>query len=243
MEACAENKKTVLILDRPNPNGYYIAGPVLQPKFKSFVGMHPIPIVHGLTIGELAQMINGEKWLDSARVCQIKIIKNKNYTHKDSYSLPIKPSPNLPNDVSICLYPSLGLFEGTNMSLGRGTTFPFQVVGSPNQTNGGFTFTPVTIEGMAKNPPHEGKLCYGVDLRNVTCPHNFTLKYLIDFFNKAEDKEKYFNNFFNKLSGNATLQEQVKKGMCEKEIVASWNEELSKYKKTRKKYLLYTDFE
>jgi uncharacterized protein YbbC (DUF1343 family) len=243
MQACADNKKQLIILDRPNPNGYYIAGPVLEPKFKSFVGMHPIPIVHALTIGELALMINGEHWLDSGRTCPLEVIKVKNYTHKDHYSLPVKPSPNLPNDEAIKLYPTLCLFEGTNISVGRGTPYPFQVIGSPNKKNGTFTFTPVSIEGMAKNPMYENVKCYGSNLRH-RYPEStqFNLRFLIDYYQKAEDKEKYFNNFFNKLAGNSSLQEQVKKGMSDGQIEETWKPELDKYKLLRKKYLLYDDF-
>jgi uncharacterized protein YbbC (DUF1343 family) len=243
MQACADNKKQLSILDRPNPNGYYVAGPVLDLKQASFVGMHPIPIVHGLTIGELALMINGEHWLDSGKTCNLEIIKVKNYTHKDHYSLPVKPSPNLPNDQSITLYPSLGLFEGTNMSVGRGTAFPFQVIGSPNEKNGTFSFTPKSIEGMAKNPPYENEKCYGADLRNQYPESSiFNLRFLIDYYNKSADKEKYFNNFFKKLAGNIILQDQIKKGMTESQIRETWQPELNKYKILRKKYLLYPDF-
>jgi uncharacterized protein YbbC (DUF1343 family) len=243
MQACADNKKQLIILDRPNPNGYYVAGPVLDLKQASFVGMHPIPIVHGLTIGELALMINGEHWLDSGKTCNLEIIKVKNYTHKDHYSLPVKPSPNLPNDQSITLYPSLGLFEGTNMSVGRGTAFPFQVIGSPNEKNGTFSFTPKSIEGMAKNPPYENEKCYGADLRNQYPESSiFNLRFLIDYYNKSADKEKYFNNFFKKLAGNIILQDQIKKGMTESQIRETWQPELNKYKILRKKYLLYPDF-
>jgi uncharacterized protein YbbC (DUF1343 family) len=243
MQACADNKKQLIILDRPNPNGYYIAGPVLDPKFKSFVGMHPIPIVHALTIAELAQMINGEHWLDSGKTCSLEIIRVNNYTHKDHYSLPVKPSPNLPNDEAIKLYPTLCLFEGTNISVGRGTAFPFQVIGSPNKKNGTFTFTPHSIEGMAKDPMYENVQCYGSDLRNLYPESSmFNLRFLIDYYQKAEDKEKYFNNFFNKLAGNSSLQEQVKKGMSESQIKETWEADINKYKVLRKKYLLYTDF-
>jgi len=243
MEACAENKKPLIILDRPNPNGYYVDGPVLESKFKSFVGMHPVPLVHGLTIGELALMINGEKWLDSGKVCNVKVIKNSQYSHKDHYSLPIKPSPNLPNDLSIQLYPSLGLFEGTIMSVGRGTEFPFQVIGAPEKQFGSFTFTPKSMNGMAKNPPYENQVCYGVDLRKEKPAPTFTLIYVIDFYNKATNKEKYFNSFFNKLAGNDLLMKQIKEGKSEEQIKHSWKAELDKFKIKRKKYLLYEDFE
>jgi uncharacterized protein YbbC (DUF1343 family) len=241
MEACAENNKTLLILDRPNPNGSYIDGPILEPKYKSFVGMHPIPIVHGLTVAELAQMINGEHWLDSNRTCNLKIVKVKNYEHKDRYVLPVKPSPNLPNELSIMLYPSLGLFEGTVMSVGRGTDKAFQVIGAPDTAYGKDTFKPVSTPG-AKNPPYENKVCYGVDLTKLYPEPGLKLKYVIDMYKKAPDKGKYFNNFFNKLAGNSSLQEQIKKGMSETAIRESWQPNLDKYKLMRKNYLLYKDF-
>jgi uncharacterized protein YbbC (DUF1343 family) len=242
MEACAENNKELIILDRPNPNGYYIDGPVLDPEFRSFVGMHPIPIVHGLTVGELAKMINGEKWLDSNRVVKITVITCENYSHKSKYSLPVKPSPNLPNDQAIKLYPSLCLFEGTIISMGRGTEYPFQVIGAPDKKFGEFIFTPKSILGMAKNPLYENQNCYGLDLRKEKI-EGFTLKYFIDFYKKAPDKEKFFNSFFNKLAGNSILKEQIRSGLSEEQIRESWKPELNLYKAMRKKYLLYEDFE
>lgn len=238
MEAAAENNKEVLILDRPNPNGFYIDGPVLDTSCASFVGMHPIPIVHGLTVGELAGMINGEKWLTGGKNCKLTVIKATSYTHKSHYSLPVKPSPNLPNDLSIRLYPSLCLFEGTNISVGRGTLFPFQAIGFPDTAFGRFTFTPKSIEGMAKNPPCENKLCYGVDFREKE-PVNFTLKYLIDFYRLYPDKKHYFNNFFEKLAGNKELRKQIEQGMTEAQIRKTWEKDLDNYRTMRKKYLLY----
>lgn len=243
MEAAAENNKEVLILDRPNPNGNYIDGPLLEEKHKSFIGMHPIPIVHGLTVGELAQMINGEKWLKGGQQAKLHIIKAKNYSHKDFYSLPVSPSPNLPNDLSIALYPSICLFEGTIISLGRGTKFPFQAIGYPDKMYGDFSFTPVSIAGVAKNPPHENKICYGMDLRHTTLTRAFTLKYLIDFYQKSKDKSTYFTTFFYKLAGNEKLREQIQNGLSEDDIRKSWQSDLNKYKEVRKKYLLYPDFE
>lgn len=243
MEAAAENDKEVLILDRPNPNGNYVDGPVLEEKQKSFVGMHSIPIVHGLTVGELARMINGEKWLAGGRQAKLQVIKAPDYTHKDSYSLPVKPSPNMPNDLAIALYPSICLFEGTMISLGRGTMFPFQVIGYPDKVYGDFSFTPVSIDGMAKNPPLENKVCYGMDLRELPITRAFTLSYLIDFYQKTRDKSAYFNSFFSKLAGNEKLREQIQKGLSEEEIKKSWQADLNKYKEIRKKYLLYPDFE
>lgn len=240
MEAAAENGKQVIVLDRPNPNGQYIDGPVLDKKFTSFVGMHPIPLVHGLTVGELANMINGEGWLKNGLKCNLKVIPSDNYVHSMSYSLPVKPSPNLPNDQSIELYPSLGLFEGTNISMGRGTDFPFQVIGYPDSRFGTFTFSPRSTEG-AKNPPYEGKTCYGIDLRNEKGEQGFTLKYLIDFYSIAPDKASYFlkSDFINLLAGTDQLKKQIESGMTEKEIRKSWEPDLEKYREMRKKYLLY----
>jgi uncharacterized protein YbbC (DUF1343 family) len=239
MEACAENKKKVIILDRPNPNGHYIDGPVLDLSLKSFVGMHPIPIVHGLTVAELARMINGEGWLTGGIKCDLEVIEMKNYEHNKKYSLLIKPSPNLPNDHAIALYPSTCLFEGTVMSLGRGTKNPFELLGNPLLKNQPFQFKPESIEGMAKNPPHENKICYGVDLRNEKPTNYISLKYLIMFYNLYPDKEKFFIPYFNTLAGNTQLKEQIKKGMNEDEIRDSWKKGLNEYKKKRKKYLLY----
>ncbi len=242
MEACARNDKQLLILDRPNPLGDYVDGPVRQQAFKSFVGMHPIPVVHGLTVGELAKMINGEKWLKGGKQCDIKVVKVKNYKHYMHYSLPVKPSPNLPNDLSIRLYPSLCFFEATPVSVGRGTMFPFQVVAYPDASFGDSLFIPKDIKGMQINPIQEGKLCYGVDLRNLN-PNDvkFTLKYVIDFYNKFLDKELFFSRekWFNLLAGNNILIKQIKSGMSEEEIKQSWKNELDDYKKMRKKYLLY----
>lgn len=256
MEACAEQNKSLVILDRPNPNGYYVDGPVLDPKLKSFVGMHPIPVVHGLTVGELAQMINGEGWLPNGAQCNVSIIKAKNYTHKDTYSLPIPPSPNLPNDQAINLYPSLCLFEGTVVSVGRGTPYPFQVLGYPDpafskdfagevQAADTFTFVPESIPGVAMHPPHEGKRCYGLDLRNEVRLSQFSLKYILDFYENAKEAgvKNFFNNFFDKLAGTAQLKTQIQSGLSEDEIRRSWANDLNQYKSIRKKYLLYEDFE
>jgi len=244
MEACTKNSKQLIVLDRPNPLGDYIDGPIRQPKFKSFVGMHPIPIVHGLTVGELACMINGEKWLDSGKQCKLIVIKTANYMHSMHYSLPIKPSPNLPNDLSIRLYPSLCLFEATEISIGRGTLFPFQVIGFPDPNLGDSLFIPKDIEGMQKDPEQEGKVCYGVDLRKLNPEEiKFTLTYFIDFYNKFKEKDKFFSRpeWFNLLAGNDILIDQIKKGMSATEIKASWKTELDAYKKMRMKYLLYDE--
>ncbi len=242
MEAAAENNKQVLILDRPNPNGHYVDGPVLEPAFTSFVGMHPIPIVHGLTVGELAQMINGEKWLEGKRKVQITIVPVANYTHNTAYVLPVKPSPNLPNAQAITLYPSLCFFEGTNVSVGRGTPTPFQVIGSPYYKNKAYSFTPKSMPG-AMEPPYKGQVCYGMDLTAPSHAQPFTLSYLIEFYKNSSQQEKFFNNFFEKLAGTAALREQIKSGKTEAEIRASWEPALSNYKQLRKKYLLYPDFE
>lgn len=239
MEAAAENGKKVIVLDRPNPNGNYTDGPILDPAVKSFVGMHPIPIVHGLTVGELAKMINGEKWLDKGLTCDLEVVTLKNWKHTDPYSPPLRPSPNLPNDQAIRLYPTLGLFEGTVISMGRGTQIPFLVIGNPEFTDLPFQFTPNDIPGMANNPPHEGKVCYGLDLRNVSVSNKIDLKYILDFYKKYSDKEKFFTKSFTILSGNTILQQQIKDGMTEDQIRATWKEGLEKYSLMRKKYLLY----
>lgn len=256
MEACAEQNKPLIILDRPNPNGFYVDGPVLNPELQSFVGMHPIPIVHGLTVGELAQMINGEGWLTGGIQCEVTIIKVKNYDHNDTYSLPVRPSPNLPNDQAINLYPSLCLFEGTVVSLGRGTPYPFQVLGYPDlsfseafaseaQAVDTFSFVPKSIPGVAMDPPHEGKRCYGLDLRNETRLNRFSLAYIMDFHRKAKEAgiNNFFNSFFDKLAGTTQLKTQILSGLSEDEIRRSWVDALKQYKNTRKKYLLYQDFE
>ncbi len=239
MEACAENEKKVIIFDRPNPNGNYIDGPVLKSGYESFVGMHPIPVVHGLTVGELAKMINGEKWLKNDLQVDLEVIPVGNWDHSKSYNLPVKPSPNLPNDLSIRLYPSTCFFEGTVVSLGRGTLFPFQVYGYPDPKFGEFTFTPVSIDGMSKTPPLQDKLCYGRDLRNEPINHQFTLQYLIEAYNKSGMREKFFNNYFNTLSGTDQLKKMIMEGKSEGEIKASWSSDLEKYKSIRAKYLIY----
>ncbi len=247
MQLCANSGKLLIVLDRPNPNGDQVDGPVRKDdKFKSGVSFHKIAMIHGLTIGELAQMINGEKWLENGAQCNVHIVKVKGYTHKTLYKLPVVPSPSLPNYTSVRLYMSLCLFEGTDFSIGRGTDFPFQVVGYPDKVFGDFTFTPDVRPGMAAHVEQQGNLCYGVDLRNVNPEEaKFTLKYLLDFYNKCPFKDKFFArpDFFNKLAGNAELQEQIKAGLTEEQIRESWKPELDEYKQMRKKYLLYEDFE
>jgi len=245
MEACAENGKKLIILDRPNPNGDYVDGPILDMAFESFVGMHPIPVVHGLTIGELAQMINGEGWLKNAIQCDLEIVKIQNYSHSILYSLPVKPSPNLPNDLSVRLYPSLCFFEATEISVGRGTYHPFQVIGYPDKRFGDFCFIPQSIDGMAPHPVQQDKECFGLDLRDENPDSQFTLKYLIDFYNKSNFKDTFFasGRWMSSLSGTDKLQKQIEAGLTENEIRESWAEQLNQYKEMRKKYLLYEDFE
>jgi uncharacterized protein YbbC (DUF1343 family) len=240
MEACAENKKKLYVFDRPNPNGF-VDGPVLQAENKSFVGMHPIPIAHGMTIGEYAKMINGEGWLQNGEKCELEIIPLKNYTHHDEYSLPLKPSPNLPNDHAVRLYPYICLFEGTALSLGRGTYTPFEILGHPDLKDQPFEFTPVSIPTMSAKPKLEGQLCHGIDLRNVKPERKISLKYLIDMYNQFPDKEKFFIPYIDKLSGTKEFKEQIKKGMSEDEIRATWQADLEKYKEMRKKYVMYAD--
>jgi uncharacterized protein YbbC (DUF1343 family) len=239
MEAAAESKKPLLLLDRPNPNGSYVDGPILKKGFESFVGMHPIPLVHGLSIGELAQMINGEKWLKGGLQVDLTVIPVANWTHADPYELPVKPSPNLPNALAITLYPSTCLFEGTVVSLGRGTYFPFQVYGYPDARFGDFTFTPVAIDGMSKTPPHQNLMCYGKDLRTSDPKQQFTLSYLLDAYQRSGMKEKFFNSYFNTLVGTDELKKQILAGKTEAEIRASWQQGLTDYAPLRAKYLLY----
>ena len=238
MEACAENGKSIIILDRPNPNGF-VDGPILEPQFKSFVGMHPIPVVHGLTIGEIAQMINGEGWLEGKKKCAVDIVKMKNWKHNDTYALPVRPSPNLPNDQAIRLYPSICYFEGTVISLGRGTPWPFQVLGNPELKDMKFQFTPVSIKGVSVNPPLENKLCYGIDLRTAPIVRKIELHYLLDMYKAYPDKEKFFIPYFEKLAGTATLRQQIKDGFTENQIRATWKRGLEEYMVMREKYLLY----
>ena len=243
MEACAELGKKVIILDRPNPNGMYVDGPILEPEYKSFVGMHPIPILHGLTVGELALMINGEGWLAKGIKCDLKVIPVKNYSHSMTYSLPVKPSPNLPSDLSIGLYPSLCLFEGTDISVGRGTMKPFQQIGHPSFSHMSYYFIPKSIEGMSKHPKHEGKSCFGIEFDESNGLSGLSLKYLIEYYSMFKEKDKFFISYFNTLAGTDKLQQQIKDGLSEEEIKATWKPSLGAYKTIRKKYLLYPDFE
>ncbi len=244
MESCAENNIPVLILDRPNPNGSYVDGPVLEKKHSSFLGMHPIPLVHGMTIGEYAKMINGEGWLNGNLNCKLEIIEVENYNHNSTYSLPIRPSPNLPNDQSVTLYPSLGLFEGTNINAGRGTEFQFQRYGAPflDKNQYKFSYTPIPNFG-AKHPKHKNTLCYGADLSSVDAKRHFTLKYVIDAYTNATDKSKVFvTSNFTTHAGTEKLQQQIESGLTEDEIKATWQKDLVKFKTIRKKYLIYKDY-
>ena len=238
METCAETKKKLIILDRPNPNAF-VDGPMNEKPLQSFVAMHAIPIAHGLTVGELAQMINGQEWLANKLKCEIDIITLKNWQHSDDYILPIKPSPNLPNNQAVKMYPYICLFEGTVISLGRGTPFPFQVLGNPELKNMPFQFTPQTIKGVAVNPPHENKICYGIDLRNAPMERKINLKYLFEMYKAYPDKDKFFLPYFDILAGTTTLKQQIKDGLTEEQIRESWKKDLDTYNEMRKKYLLY----
>ncbi len=240
MEACAENNIPLLVLDRPNPNGTIIDGPILEKEHKSFVGMHEIPVLHGMTIGEYAKMINGEKWLKDSLQCDLKVAPCLNYSHDMKYSLPVKPSPNLPNDQSINLYASLCFFEGTNVSLGRGTEKQFQIYGSPflPESEFDFSFTPQPNFG-AKDPVHNGKLCFGEDLTEIRKVHRLELKWLLKAYENTTDKTVFFNDFFTKLAGTKKLREQIEAGMTEKEIRKTWQEGLEQFKEVRGKYLIY----
>ncbi|TYA54730.1 exo-beta-N-acetylmuramidase NamZ family protein [Formosa maritima] len=241
MESCAEANIPLLILDRPNPNGHYVDGPTLEIENKSFLGMHLIPLVHGLTIGEFAKMLNGEKWLENKAQCNITIIPVENYTHNTFYHVPIRPSPNLPNDQAIKLYPSLGLFEGTDINAGRGTEFQFQRYGAPflNPEIMTFTYIPESNFG-AKIPKHKDVLCYGEDLSNETIHGEMTLKWIIKAYQNATDKSKVFNTAnFTKHAGTAKLQQQIEAGLSEKDIKATWQKDLEAFRKIRSNYLLY----
>ncbi len=243
MEACAENGKTMIILDRPNPNGDYIDGPVLETKFSSFVGMHPVPVVYGMTIGEYGRMINGEGWLEGGRRCDLTVIPCLHYDHRTHYTLPVPPSPNLPNQQAVRLYPSLAFFEGTPVSVGRGTSFPFQVYGWPGSTAGDFCFTPQSTPGAALHPKHEGQKCCGKDLRRYQPPDGrwvrLSLNWLIGAYDQFGDKASFFNGYFSKLAGTDQLQKQIESHLSAGEIRRSWEPGLTVFRKIRSKYLLY----
>jgi uncharacterized protein YbbC (DUF1343 family) len=238
MEACAENNIPLLVLDRPNPNGSIVDGPILEKEHTSFVGMHEIPTLHGMTIGEYGKMINGEKWLKNGIQCDLTVIFCLDYKRTMAYDLPVKPSPNLPNSQAINLYASLCFFEGTNVSVGRGTEKQFQIYGSPFLSKSAFSFTPKPNEG-AKDPVHNGKLCNGEDLTEIEKVSRLELKWLLKAYNETSDKSKFFNSFFTKLAGTKKLQAQIESGATEKEIRASWEKGLNDFKEMRKKYLIY----
>lgn len=241
MEACAENGVPLMVLDRPNPNGGYVDGPILEEEYTSFVGMHPIPVVYGLTIGELAGMINGEGWLSNGVKCKLKVIPCANYTHNQSYSLPVAPSPNLSNDHAIRMYPSTCFFEGTVMSEGRGTPMPFEVYGHPG-LEGDFSFTPRSIPGISGNPKFRDQQCMGADLRDFVPPEGWTrlyLQWLLEAYEKFPDKTEFFLPFFEKLAGTAMLRTQIEAGWDENRIRSGWQPGLEKYLLMRENYLIY----
>ena len=236
LEAASEQNIQVLVLDRPNPNGHYIDGPILEEKFKSFIGMHPIPIVHAMTIGEYAKMIIGEKWIENT--CDLKVIEMVNYNRSEIYDLPIKPSPNLPNKRAVNLYPSLCLFERTTISIGRGTNYPFQHYGAPF-IKSSYSFSPKSGPG-SKYPKHENKICYGINLRyQKNILNSLNINWLIKCYNQSLDKEKFFTLNFDKLAGTDQLRKQITSGLSAEKIEESWQEGLTKFKKTRAKYLIY----
>ena len=244
MDACAEYGKKMLILDRPNPNGHYVDGPILDMKYKSGVGWLPIPIVHGMTLGELALMVNGEHWLPESRTCDVTVIPCKNYTHQTKYRLPIPPSPNLPNMTSVYLYPSTCYFEATPVSLGRGTDKPFQVYGHPDMKGYSFSFTPRSVPG-AKNPPQLNKLCHGVDLSGMSdeeiWKRGLDLSYVIDVYRNLNIGDKFFTSFFEKLIGVDYVRRMIEDGKDADEIKACWQDDVKKFKEQRKPYLLYAE--
>ena len=246
MEACAENNLPLLVLDRPNPNAHYIDGPVLESDCKSFVGMHPVPIVYGMTIGEYARMINGEKWLKDGVQCKLTVIELDNWSRDSRYELPVKPSPNLPNYQSIQLYPSLCFFEGTVVSAGRGTDFPFQTFGHPLMNQKNFKFKPRSIEGASKNPKFRDKLCFGKDLRTadvdeLRLKQKLNLSFLLDAYSELNGKTKFFNAFFEKLAGTKDLRQQITEGKSEEQIRQTWQKRLNRFKLMRKKYMIYPE--
>ncbi len=247
VEACAEQNKELIVLDRPNPNGFYVDGPVLDKNFSSFIGMNSVPVVYGLTIGEYATMLNGEHWLRNGVQCKLTVIKVKNYTHKDLYQLPVKPSPNLADMTAVYLYPSVCFFEGTKVSVGRGTSKPFRVIGYPGFKEGDVSFMPKNIPGVAANPPYQDTLCKGFDLSEFGEMYavNFKRIYLYwlkAFYDTYPAKEKFFNDFIDKLAGTDQLRKQIINGVSEENIRKSWEDDLKKYNVIRKKYLLYEDF-
>lgn len=247
MQACAENGKDLILLDRPNPNGFYVDGPVLDTAYRSFVGMHEVPVVHGMTMGEYARMINGEGWLGDNLVCRLEVVPCGHYDHSMRYILPVSPSPNLPNMNAIYLYPSTCFFEGTVISEGRGTDFPFEVFGHPQLENCSFAFTPVSIPGKSADPKLKGETCMGVDLRYLRNSRQrdpkINLSWLLFAYENYPEKEAFFIPYFEKLAGTADLRRQIMDGLTADEIRSSWSEDLEAFRKIREKYLLYPDFE
>ncbi|MBE0663952.1 MAG: DUF1343 domain-containing protein [Bacteroidales bacterium] len=245
MEACAEKSIPLMVLDRPNPNGFYVDGPVLEPEYTTFVGLHPVPVVHGMTVAEYAQMVNGEGWLEAGLSCELKVVPMLNYDHQTLYELPVKPSPNLQDMTSVYLYPSLCFFEGTMMSVGRGTGKPFRIIGHPDYTEGDFKFIPVATPGAALNPPFKDQECVGFDFSDmaysIILHQRLSLQPLINAYRFFKNEKSFFNNYFNTLAGTATLRAQIEAGLSEAEIRESWQEDLAEFRKTRKKYLLYDD--
>ena len=245
MQACAENGLELVLLDRPDPNGFYVDGPVLEPAFSSFVGLHPVPVVYGMTIGEYARMINGEGWLGGELECMLTVIPCTHYTHHSRYVLPVPPSPNLPNMNSVYLYPSTAFFEGTVISEGRGTDSPFEVFGHPDLEIGDYYFTPGSRPGAATHPKLEGELCRGMDLRNYRDSLHrrkaLNLSWLITAYRNFPDRDSFFIPYFENLAGTADLRQQIIEGMPEKKIRASWKPGLKAFRKIRRKYLLYPD--
>jgi uncharacterized protein YbbC (DUF1343 family) len=245
VEACSEFNKKLIILDRPNPNGHYIDGPVLDTTYRSFIGMHPVPVVHGMTVGEYAQMMIGEKWVNCSPQFKVQVITIKNYTHQTRYILPIAPSPNLPNEISILLYPSLCFFEGTQVSLGRGTSTPFQIAGAPWYPDTAFSFTPKPIKGKSDNPPFKNQKCYGIDYRTeaykLLREKTLRLDPLLNFYQNKPDSLIFFTQFFTQLAGTDQLQKQIEKGWTEQQIRLTWVPDIDSYKVKRQKYLIYKE--
>ena len=244
MDACAEHGKQMLILDRPNPNGHYVDGPLLDMRYKSAVGWLPLPVVHGMTLGELARMVNGEGWLPEGQTCDITVIPCRNYTHQTPYRLPVPPSPNLPNMKAVYLYASLCYFEATPVSLGRGTSLPFQVYGHPEMTGYNYSFTPRSLPG-AKNPPQKDRLCHGVDLSQLSEEElrhkGIDLSYLIDAYRNLNLGDRFFTSFFEKLMGVAYVRKMIEDGRSAEEIEATWADDVARFKQQRKPYLLYAE--
>ncbi len=246
MEACQNAGVPMIVLDRPNPNGFYIDGPVLEPACKSFVGLHPVPVVYGMTIGEYAMMVNGEGWLPDKKKCRLTVIPLTGYLRNQVFAPVVRPSPNLPDINAILLYPSLCFFEGTTVSVGRGTPFPFEVYGHPAFDSTRFSFTPLPVSGMSSDPPHNGVRCFGEDLRNFYTRNpqkkgRITLEWLIKGYRQLKSKEQFFNAYFNQLAGTSVLRDQIEQGFSEKKIRDSWGPGLERFRKIRSKYLLYPD--